>query len=699
MTKQRSALVWVAVAWMVAGCSSSTKREPPADSGGSAGVADDGGSGGAASGGLAGSVVSDGGTGGDIEPDGGTGAIEPDGGTGGNIEPDGGTGGIEPIGGMGGIAPIGGMGGAGQAGAGGTVSLDCGLDFSPLPDCEACLDVSCCAEQETCLTDSYCVDLIGCLNSCEGYDEPCLSECYVYAWGDALAELEAINDCALDQCPECVPLEVYVNVEVTGLASPIALTLNGQADSSVVLQEDGSYLFPTTVLEGRPYWVDVTANPSARCVLVNSVGIVPGHDVLVTMECRPDLTVPVPSVQSPFWARMLAVQSADGSITSSYDGSAGFGLFRIDGNGLLDPGFGDGSGYLEQNPDYYAAARLDFLGMVADGSMRAVGHYYDSVSGYAMIGVYSLLPSGQLPAEGGLATLDWYGGIGSTEPTAGALHPDGSLVVAADVWNGAATQAGIVRFDPTGALDPSFGLEGKALLADVADEVRAPTLHVSAMAYCDPWLMVAGSDLSTYCDGMSEQCDVLVRLDASGAPDPTFDTTWVADVFHTVSRILVLADGDVLLSGFSEEFAEPIVARLSGSDGTLVATSPAAPWPFLQNAAWSGVPLAPVLWEDADARSLAVAGMTFTDNGAPVLYVSRLSSELTFDSAFNEVGAMSIQYTLTSWSGTAVSEQAAMGLFRGPQGGMWLLSSVLNDTGYAEPALHEFFAGESVEPL
>ena len=149
-------------------------------------------------------------------------------------------------------------------------------------------------------------------------------------------------------------------------------------------------------------------------------------------------------------ARGAAIQ-ADGKILAVgiVDSGGGFALARYNPNGSLDPSFArDGT-------------QTDYLGRVAnavaiqaDGKIVVVGSADTSSSDFA---VARYNPNGSLDPSfsgDGMQTTD-FGGF--DEATGVAIQADGKIVAVGDAGGDFA----VARYNPNGALDPSFSGDGK----------------------------------------------------------------------------------------------------------------------------------------------------------------------------------------------------------------------------------------------
>jgi uncharacterized delta-60 repeat protein len=161
--------------------------------------------------------------------------------------------------------------------------------------------------------------------------------------------------------------------------------------------------------------------------------------------------------------------------------------------------------------------------------------------------------SGDGRASVGLVTR----GLTNEEGNALAVQADGKLVVAGDLVAGNSTDfLAAYRYLPDGALDPTFGTNGMALVdAGFDEQGRAVALQP------DGKIVIAGSVQLT--GGMSQF--VVARLNADGTPDATFNAdgnedgvivitvvgTPASPVFCRANAVTVQADGKIVVAGMT----------------------------------------------------------------------------------------------------------------------------------------------------
>ena len=137
-----------------------------------------------------------------------------------------------------------------------------------------------------------------------------------------------------------------------------------------------------------------------------------------------------------------------------------FGLIRYDGSGRPDSGFGVGGSVLTPVGDDGNASGLL---LQPDGKLVAGG--YAVRSGRYQFALARYNPNGQLDGSFGSNGLV-FTPMGAAEAgvRALALQPDGKLVAAGWIEGEQASAWGLARYTPNGALDPTFGQEGRLVI-------------------------------------------------------------------------------------------------------------------------------------------------------------------------------------------------------------------------------------------
>jgi uncharacterized delta-60 repeat protein len=236
--------------------------------------------------------------------------------------------------------------------------------------------------------------------------------------------------------------------------------------------------------------------------------------------------------------------------TSNAQGTYDFTVAKLDANGELDAGFGDGGlafVAVGASTDDVNGIAIDSNGdIIVAGTMLIDGFSGD-------IAAIKLDASGQLVAgfgNGGKVTRD----TGEYEfGFALALDAAGSIVVAGQsgdhVFQG---HVAIVKWTAAGEPDATFG-EGGALIVDVDPLGDGNVDAAYDLAFDEAgYLYVAGSS-----DAAGDDDFVAIRLDPAGAPDPSFGSNGIATIDFggdDVPRGLVRgASGELYLAGTSRQ--------------------------------------------------------------------------------------------------------------------------------------------------
>jgi uncharacterized delta-60 repeat protein len=178
----------------------------------------------------------------------------------------------------------------------------------------------------------------------------------------------------------------------------------------------------------------------------------------------------------------------------------------------------------------------------------------------SILAAAAIAVSGALPATAAAGALDpAFGNDGKvtaffgdpntnrTDAQAMAAQPDGKVIVAGDTgpWDGSSSVFGLMRFDTDGALDPTFGGDGRvktrfdALSAAVDVAVQSDGKIVAA-----GWVRPATSDVARV---------ALTRYRPNGSLDPTFggDGKVVTKVGGNVrvQAVAIQPDGKIVVVG------------------------------------------------------------------------------------------------------------------------------------------------------
>jgi len=216
----------------------------------------------------------------------------------------------------------------------------------------------------------------------------------------------------------------------------------------------------------------------------------------------------------------VALQPDDGRIvvTGSTGVPSGSGFIaRYNPNGTLDEGFPNG---------VLAGLWTTALAIQPDHRIIAVGNVWHAVSGVWLsdIGLVRLLPDGTLDdtfGAGGTVMTDL---SPSDHARTVGLQPDGKILVGLITRTGGGYDFSLMRYTTAGALDPTFGSDGK-VITDIAggnDWLNAVALEPDGHIVAVGGTKVALGGIPV--DPSNLNWIALARYDSTGNLDPDFGT-------------------------------------------------------------------------------------------------------------------------------------------------------------------------------
>ena len=131
-----------------------------------------------------------------------------------------------------------------------------------------------------------------------------------------------------------------------------------------------------------------------------------------------------------------------------------------------------------------------------------------------------------------------------------AVQPDGKIVVAGHtIVNGVSNMA-IVRLNPSGTLDNSFGTGGKVVI-----NIHPSGSWLQAVALQNDGKIVVGGS----CGNSSQVNFAILRFLTNGNPDPGFGTNGVVtanvDTYSYLKDLLIQGDGKIIVAGEAADVA------------------------------------------------------------------------------------------------------------------------------------------------
>ena len=263
-----------------------------------------------------------------------------------------------------------------------------------------------------------------------------------------------------------------------------------------------------------------------------------------------------------------------------------------------------------------------------------------------MAGVLSipLAASASAPQYGSLNVLPGQGfGLGDTTFVS-AEQSDGKIIVGGMLSNyddGTAHPiSGIARLNSDGTFDTSFNPSGTGLVGQ--------GVSVNTIVVLSSGKILVGGNFAGYDDGSTHYVNGIIRLNADGSFDPTFNTSGTGITGYQVQTIAVQSDGKILVGGEFTDYDDGSphtvgnIFRLN-SDGTFDSS-------FSPGTGFDGAVASIAVQPDGKV----VVGGSFTTYfdgpSHPTGNIARLNTNGTFDSGFYAGGGFSGSFSRGSSS-------------------------------------------------
>src|SRR5436190_2126793 len=243
-----------------------------------------------------------------------------------------------------------------------------------------------------------------------------------------------------------------------------------------------------------------------------------------------------------------------GSITKQ-DGGTDFLLARYNADGSLDTTFGDGgkvtTDFGTSADDAYAMTVQSDGKIVLAGHASSEGSFFDfAVARYSPDGS---LDSGFGANHDGRVIVDFAGAF--DQATGVAVQADGRIVVGGVATVGDDGLFALLRLDAAGGLDHSFGPAHTGKIVTLWSGAYA---EASAIATCPSGTIVLAGYAYDYATGQYDAAiaryDGTGALDASFGVDGLAKVDF-GQVSDRARSVAVLADGRLLLGGFADDMA------------------------------------------------------------------------------------------------------------------------------------------------
>jgi uncharacterized delta-60 repeat protein len=341
------------------------------------------------------------------------------------------------------------------------------------------------------------------------------------------------------------------------------------------------------------------------------------------------------------------------------------GLVRLSPNGALDNTFGNGGTVLPM--------QLSSTNFACIFNLQTDGKVLLACRGASGVVVYRFLADGSVDTGFGSDGIVATNLNGSFEPGDFAIQPDGRIIIGgAASFNGDYSRFVLVRYQPNGSLDASFGQNGVLIAppnTNRHDGLRSVRLQP------DGKIIATGTALA----GVTSF--VLFRFHANGMPDASFGTNGevITPAGYNGGQAALLPDGKIILFGGNAGL--PAFYRYN-SDGTLDAS-------FGTNGSVT-VSLVPdgraVSFARQPDGKLVLGGYVASFTGEATFLAARLNSNGTRDASFGTNGIVITDFGIPGGSvGNDVTIQ--------PDGKILLVGMNTHDKYSNNPVLARYLSG------
>jgi uncharacterized delta-60 repeat protein len=226
--------------------------------------------------------------------------------------------------------------------------------------------------------------------------------------------------------------------------------------------------------------------------------------------------------------------------------------------GPLDPFFGNGGTSIGITGN----ASIDSKNILIQPDNRIIQVFVSYAANHYEFGVLRYKTDGQLDSSfGNNGKTTTAIGLSDGYATAGALQPDGKIVVVGSANTSNSIAFGLVRYNSNGTLDNSFGSSGKVIASFGLYYDRATSLAIQP----DGKILVAGSSADSYYTGAF----ALARFKINGTPDSSFGqngkiithlgpfVTYIGGQYfgryaeESANAVVLQPDGKIILGGTS----------------------------------------------------------------------------------------------------------------------------------------------------
>jgi uncharacterized delta-60 repeat protein len=247
---------------------------------------------------------------------------------------------------------------------------------------------------------------------------------------------------------------------------------------------------------------------------------------------------------------------------------------RLNSDGTLDPGFGDGGlieGQFNNNTTGTPFGEVRSIAIQSDGNIVVVGAVGSAQNLQGAFARY--LPDGTLDTTFGSTGIEFLPTIANPveELFGAAIQPDGNIVAVGASASILGSSLLLVRLDSAGNPDPSFGGVGAVLTPSPFNGSGNLSLPIATAVTVQPdgKIVLGGFDLEVDPFGGGVSHALAARYFPDGSLDPKFGTAGIAEAnfpdFDTVQQIRLTADGRILASGLEAATSQDAVNENFGA--------------------------------------------------------------------------------------------------------------------------------------
>lgn len=317
----------------------------------------------------------------------------------------------------------------------------------------------------------------------------------------------------------CLGPSVTLGGEASGVApQTLAIGLAGSVDSPLVLQSDSSFKLADKVVCGESYAATIITPPQDRvCIVRNGLGVASRTPPAMRVDCfEPDSDRRAPQRLARTKAGGFQFVTAGGTSPFRYEQRTS--TLGLD-TSVLQDGYTDfGAG------NAYELGAADFK-VFPDGAVLAVGDM-DGKSNCPEVTQYDLTlvkwnSTGVLdPSFGGGDGIVQHNYLGvctdwmyDDSPATLGVQSTGRIVVGERIHDGTPYEkAVLIAFTSQGALDTSFGVEGKLVVSPPEHPVYRSDVY-------GVYRLAVASDDSLWVVACREKCGTVLHYTAAGALD------------------------------------------------------------------------------------------------------------------------------------------------------------------------------------